>query len=349
MPNSSQSYLYAGAARVGANTTGGVFRRAPGSDQWQHTHADLPDIYALTVHPGDPAVVYAGAGQGLFRSSDHGATWQGTSLPKEAGEVWAVAVHPADHRVLLAGTSPTGVWRSEDAGATWRLLPAAARPERVRMEFKTRVMRFAIDPARPSDIYAALEVGGVMRSLDGGEHWEECCDGLVVLAERPNLKSMLQSDTDTEGMLDAHALCVSPATPGSVYLAVRMGLFHSADRGMAWRDMEVGRFSPLTYARDVVVAPYDSRLMYACLSPAARSHDGSLYRSRDLGETWSRVDRGVKAEATMMALALDPSDPQQVHATSRCGQVFSTQDGGASWVEQRLPGNVVDVHALACG
>ncbi len=349
MPNTTHSYLYAGAARVGANTTGGVFRRAPGSDHWEHTEADLPDVYALTVHPGDPAVVYAGAGQGLFRSSDHGASWQRMSLPEEAGEVWAVAAHPADHRVLLAGTSPTGVWRSDDAGGTWRRLPDAARPERVHMEFKTRVMRFAIDPARPDAIFAALEVGGVMRSLDGGEHWDDCCSGLVDLADRPNLKSMLQSDTDTEGMLDAHALCVNPAKPGSVYLAVRMGLFHSADQGSGWRDMEVGRYSPLTYSRDVAVSPHNSRVMYACLSPAARSHDGSLYRSADFGESWTRFDRGVKAEATMMALALDPTDAQRVHSVSRCGQAFSTDDGGATWLEQQLPGNVVDVHALACG
>jgi photosystem II stability/assembly factor-like uncharacterized protein len=142
---------------------------------------------------------------------------------------------------------------------------------------------------------------------------------------------------------------VNPAEPGAVFLAVRMGLFHSADQGSAWRDMEVGRFSPLTYARDVAVSPHDNRVMYACLSPAARSHDGSLYRSDDLGATWSRFDRGVKAEATMMALALDPADPQKVHGVSRCGQVFSTADGGATWAERRLPGNVVDVHALACG
>jgi photosystem II stability/assembly factor-like uncharacterized protein len=210
-------------------------------------------------------------------------------------------------------------------------------------------MRLAVDPTRPNEVYATLEVGGAMRSLDGGETWEDCSAGLMALAELPHLKSRIQSDSDMEGMLDGHALCVSAARPGTVFLAVRMGLFQSDDRGASWRDMEVGRFSPLTYARDVRVSPQDARVLYACLSPAARSEDGSLYRSRDLGATWTRFDRGVKADSTMMAVALHPRDPNHVYCASRSGQVFSTRDGGRTWHEQRLPEGVTDVYTVACG
>ena len=149
-------------------------------------------------------------------------------------------------------------------------------------------------------------------------------------------------------MMDGHALCVSSETPGTIYLAVRMGLFRSQDRGGRWEDVEVGRFSPLTYSRDVRVSPQDPRVLYACLSPAARSQDGSLYRSDDLGATWSRFDHGVKADATMMAVALHPSDPKQGHCASRSGQVFSTLDGGSTWREHHLPDGVRDVYAVAC-
>jgi hypothetical protein len=127
-----------------------------------------------------------------------------------------------------------------------------------------------------------------------------------------------------------------------------MGLFRSIDRGVSWEDMEIGRFSPLTYSRDIRVAPQDPRTLYACFSPAARSEDGSVYRSRDLGETWTRFDHGIKAEATMMAVALHPQNPEQVHCVSRSGQVFSTIDGGASWAENPLPDGVRDVYAVAC-
>jgi len=113
--------------------------------------------------------------------------------------------------------------------------------------------------------------------------------------------------------------------------------------------MEVGRFSPLTYSRDIRVSPQDPRVLYACLSPAARSEDGSLYRSADLGETWTRFDRGVKAESTMMAVALHPRDADSVYCVSRTGQVFGTRDGGRTWSEDRLPDGVNDVYAIACG
>ncbi|HLF77227.1 MAG TPA: hypothetical protein VJB57_07000, partial [Dehalococcoidia bacterium] len=134
-----------------------------------------------------------------------------------------------------------------------------------------------------------------------------------------------------------------------VFLAVRMGLFRSDDRGASWEDMEVGRFSPLTYSRDVRVSPQDPSVLYACFSPAARSHDGSLYRSPDLGQTWSRFDHDVKAETTMMAVALHSRDAGQVYCASRSGQVFGTRDGGKTWREDRLPDGVRDVYAIACG
>jgi len=198
-------------------------------------------------------------------------------------------------------------------------------------------------------IYAALEVAGVIRSLDGGETWEDCAEPLVALAEKPHLKSKIQSDSEAEGMLDAHALLVSDAAPRSVFLAVRMGLFRSDDQGKTWQDMEVGRFSPLTYGRDIRLSPQDPNVLYAALSPAARSEDGSLYRSGDLGETWTRFDRGVKAESTMMAVALHPRDANRVYCVSRTGQVFGTEDAGRTWREDRLPDGVSDVYAIACG
>jgi len=192
-------------------------------------------------------------------------------------------------------------------------------------------------------------VGGVMRSLDGGANWSDGSADLLRLAERPELKSRIVSDTDVEGMLDGHAVCISSAEPDSVVLACRMGLFRGPGRAARWEDMEVGRFSPLRYGRDVRVSPHDPRVLFACLSPAASSQDGSLYRSPDVGRTWMRFDHGVKARSTMMAVALDHRDPARVFCATRRGQVFGTLDGGRSWHESRLPDGVQDVYAVACG
>jgi photosystem II stability/assembly factor-like uncharacterized protein len=345
------SYVFVGAAQAGHHTRGGLFRQDMANPGWQQLKAGLPEelaVQAIAIHPTNPHLVYVGARSGLYRSKDQGDSWERLPLSDDSVEVWSVTIHPSNPQVLYAGTAPVGVHRSDDGGDSWRRLATPALPERVKMAFPCRVMRLAVDPSNPEELYATLEVGGVMRSLDGGESWEECCDDLIELANRPHLKSRIQSDTDIEGMLDGHALCVSGSRPWAVFLAVRMGLFLSSDRGKTWADMEVGRFSPLTYARDVRVSPQDASVLYVCLSPAAQSKDGSLYVSRDLGETWTRFDHDIQAEATMMAVALHPRDADQVHCVSRNGQVFSTLDAGKTWAEHRLPEGVRDVFAVAC-
>jgi photosystem II stability/assembly factor-like uncharacterized protein len=343
--------IYVGAARWAGGTLGGVFRQTAGSGSWERLDRGLPEpiqVQAITVHPRHSQIVYLGAADGLYRSEDAGTHWQRLGIPRDL-QIWSVLVHPGNPRVLYAGTSPPGVLRSDDDGDTWRYHRIASHPERVRMSFACRVMRLAADPAYPEHVYAALEVGGVMRSLDAGETWTDCAAELVVLAERrPHLRSRVQSENDAEGMLDAHALCVSAARPRTVFLALRMGVFCSADEGTSWEDLEVGRFAPFAYARDVRVSPHDPQVLFACLSPASRSEDGALYRSDDLGITWTRIDRGIRATATMMAVALDPHDPAGIYCASRCGQVFATRNRGESWEESRLPDGVQDVYAIAC-
>src|SRR4051812_39343187 len=72
--------------------------------------------------------------------------------------------------------------------------------------FRNRVMRFAFNPERPEEMFAALEVRGVIRSTDGGENWQDCSDHLIRLAEQPHLQSAILTTDIAEGMLDVHAI-----------------------------------------------------------------------------------------------------------------------------------------------
>ncbi len=329
---------------------GGLFRTTAADGEWEELEDGLPELvesHALAVHPQDRDVIYAGTQDGPYRSIDGGTTWERCGFPKGAAMVWSLVFHPTRPNVMYCGTAPVNLYRSEDNGDNWEKLPAAS-PEHCPMGFPTRTIAFAVDESRPDDVYAALEVSGVLRSCDGGETWTDLSEALMDLARQPNLKSRIGSDRDSEGMLDSHAIVVSPAEPASPILAVRMGLFRSRDGGASWADMQVGRHSPLTYCRDVVVSPHDPRVLYACLSPAARSHEGSIWQSRDLGETWRRFDHGIKAEATMMAAAVHRGDPAKVYCISRCGQVFGTEDAGASWREFPLPEDVHDAYKVVC-
>ena len=261
-----------------------------------------------------------------------------------------MAFHPTQPQVMYAGAAPVGLYRSEDGGDNWIKLKAAFDPGHCPMEFPTRTIGIAADAGRPDDVYAALEVSGVLRSSDGGDTWTDLSAHLIKLSEdNEHLKSRLGSDTDASGMLDSHAIAMSSASSGNPFLAVRMGIFRSPDRGVSWSDIEVGRHSPMTYCRDVMVSPHDPRVLYACLSESSRGQVGSLWRSDDVGASWRRMDHGFTARATMMSSAVSPRDAAAVCCVSRCGQVFATPDTGATWHESQLPQNVQDVYAVACG
>jgi photosystem II stability/assembly factor-like uncharacterized protein len=345
------SHVYAGAARGMEGKRGGLFRQTVGDRGWEFLAGGLPEdigIHAITPHPTEADVVYLGTTQGAFVSSDSGAKWRRLALPNPRADVWAITIHPTDPRVIYAGISPPGVYRSDDGGDSWKALADPNLPPRVVMSFACRVMRLAVDPSSPDDVYAALEAAGTMRSRDRGESWEDCASDLIRFCEEPRYRSRIVSQTEIEGMLDGHALTTTAAAPGSVFLANRMGLFSSADQGRHWEDMDVGRFSPLTYGRDLRTSPHDPDVMFAALSPAFSSFDGGIFRSRDVGKTWERFDHGLKAETTMMAVALHPRDADQVYGATKTGQVFGTQDGGGNWAEHRLPEGTGDIYALAC-
>jgi photosystem II stability/assembly factor-like uncharacterized protein len=343
------------AGTVGMTHSGdlaGVLRQEVGSNKWEKLSGGLPqdaEVHAITVHPTDRDTVLVGSTKGLFRSTNRGGKFERLALPDAEADIWSVLVHPKDPRRIYAGASPIDVYRSDDGGASWRKLATPRIGTHCSGPFASRVMRFAQHPARPDEIYAALEINGVMHSTDGGETWQDCSAGLIKLAELPHLKSKIVSDTTAEGMLDGHAVAINPAEPDAAIVALRMGLFETRDQGRTWNDMEVGRFSPTTYGRDVKASAAAPNSLYAALSVAAASKDGGLYRSDDGGKSWRRFDK-VQVHGTIMSIGLHASDPDQVYIGARYeGEIFGTRDGGKSWQAMPLPGEVQHIYSVACG
>src|SRR5213594_1481489 len=146
------THVYVGAART-SGSLGGIFRRAAGNGHWEQLTKGLPEavnVQDITVHPTNPDIVYLGGNRGLYRSTDRGERWERLGFSDERAEVWSVLVHPSHPRTLYAGTSPVGVYRSDDDGQTWRKLPGATAPDRIKMSFACRVMRLAVDRRGPT-------------------------------------------------------------------------------------------------------------------------------------------------------------------------------------------------------
>ena len=98
---------------------------------------------------------------------------------------------------------------------------------------------------------------GALKTVNGGKTWKDVSDDLVQLSNNsPSAKLYSQKETFMERMC-AHAITICPSQPDEIFLALRMGVFKSSNGSSTWEDIEIGRFSPTTYGRDIKVSPSD--------------------------------------------------------------------------------------------
>ena len=328
--SSNNTYVYVGAE------ASGLYRLSPGSTQWEELTIGLPVnpiVPGVAIHPDNPEVVYAGTQDGPYRSTDRGGHWERLDYPSSGPPVWTFLFRPGEPKVMYLGTAPGEIYRSVDDGDSWQKLNATMGSNECNMSFPTRVIALAADPSYPDEMYAALEVAGVIRSSDGGDTWDEITGSLA----------------PREDTLDLHGVQCSAATPHTVYITTRQGPFIGPDRGREWIPVEFGQYSPITYTRDLRIDPTDPNSLYVSIGASARSSQGALYRSRDLFKTFERVDRGITANATMMAVSVDPRAPSHIYCIARDGQVFGTLDDGATWTTHQLPDKAKELRGLAAG
>ncbi len=326
----NNTYVYVGAE------SNGLYRLSPGSDRWEELTNGLPQdpvVPGVALHPDKPEVVFAGTQDGPYRSTDRGNHWERLDYPRSGAPVWSFLFRPGDPNTMYLGTAPGEIYRSVNGGDSWQKLNASMGSNECAMAFPTRVIALTADPSSPDDVYAALEVAGVIRSTDGGDSWQEITGSLA----------------PSEGTLDLHGIQCSAAAPHTVFLTTRQGPFIGPDKGREWIPVEFGNFSPITYTRDLRVAPHDPNTLYVSIGASARSSQGALYRSRDLFRTFERVDKGITANAIMMSVSVDPRAPSHIFCSARDGQVFGTLDDGATWTTYELPEKAKEVRGLAAG
>jgi photosystem II stability/assembly factor-like uncharacterized protein len=344
MTTSRRSYVYVGLAgetAPGRPVKSGLYRTGVGDDRWELLTRGLPDapaIRAIATHPEQSEIVYVGTQNGPYRSVDHGEHWERLEIEDHGLPVWSLLFDPRDPRVLYVGYENCEIFRSEDGGKRWRQLPVTVRFPEVTVapgaNPAKRVLELAVNPSNPDEIYGAIEVGGVIRSLDGGLHWENMSHGQYV-------------NDDT---VDMHGVLVGRWRPGTVLAIGRAGLFCSTDRGQHWAS---ARLEPLnargqTYCRDIREVPGDPKTIWVAAGANFQSDVGVLFRSNDGGASWARVDMGVKPRSTVFALAFDARQPRRMYCATSGGEVFASEDGGLGWTERPLPDGATQVYAMEC-
>ncbi len=307
------------------------------------------------AHSG--TVLVGTPGQGVFRSADDGETWQrgsiGQGLHSDA-IIRTLAVHPQDAQTVFAG-SDLGLYRSDDAGATWRLLDTPMN--------RHAVWSVAFATAHPNVMIAGTGTPStpcIFRSTDGGATWQpenveiarECAAvgvprptgiafdpadpsdvwlGLEVDGVRRSRDGgrMWTKTADQIHNLDVHNVAVVGGPPKTIFVLVNNDVWLSRDGGESWRALGVReKFAPYHYPRGVTVKPDDARVVYITLGDATPGRTGAVLRSSDAGDSWETLPLPVPPNSAMWVVHLPPSQPQTVFAGSRYGYLYRSDDSG---------------------
>jgi photosystem II stability/assembly factor-like uncharacterized protein len=302
---------------------------------------------AVTGVPGEPNHYYMGTtGGGIWETVDAGTNWHPVSDDYFGGSIGAIDVADSDPNVIFAGggsadirgntSTGRGVWKSTDAGKTWRFvgLPEAGQ-----------IGRIEIHPSNPDLVYLAAlghpfgknPERGVYRTEDGGDTWEP----------------VLQLN-DSTGAVD---LAMNPRNPREIYAGMwrgerkpwtmisggeEGGVYKTTDGGDTWEKLGGGLPEGLVGKVGVTVSAANPDRVWAIIEAEPA---GGVYRSDDAGKTWTRTnsDNNLRQRAWYYThVQADPNDEHTVWALNT--GLYVSVDGGTTFRGVAVPHG--DVHDL---
>jgi len=268
-------------------------------------------VFSLTSQPDNGSSVLAGTDQGVYRW--HAAEKRWEHLPSVLDElpIWSLVQSPHDRNVLLAGTRPAALYRSEDAGRSWTRL-AVPFATQCRAVERPRVTQIIFDPNDPLAVWAGVEIDGVYRSTDGGKTWAKRTEGLI-------------SD-------DIHGLAVVRENGRrKLFATTNKGLHVSLDGGDTWQFRQLD--SQWQYTRAIVERADSSGTLFLSNGNGPPGSTGRLLRSKDYGESWADARLPGDLNSTLWCVAVHPLDPKLIFACTNYGQLYLSEDGGDSWTK----------------
>ncbi len=333
----------------------------PASEIWEPLGPEGGAISAIACAK-ETQIIYAAAGDGVYKSTNGGRSWQRTklfeakslskklggytdSLPRctglggQAPAYTSLAVHD---NTIYVGTSG-GVYRSIDAAETWELCSQGV----------TDVTCLAIAPGEPNVIYAAagMDQSRIFKSTDCGENWFSIDESLgpgrfysivvhprnsnVIYVAREN--TCIEQNTQSEwksgdmGLISTGIWCVA-ADSRCVYVSTSAGVFRSSDGCKSFSMISSGLPPNVT-----IVAIAQPGILYA-YSPG-----NGLYKSEDDGNNWQLLSEELD---TLKCLEIAP--PDTIYAGTQGNGVCRSAHGGRTWETINSGLDSFDVLCLAC-
>lgn len=296
---------------------------------------------AVTGVSNKANLFYMGAtGGGVWKTTDAGNSWQNISDGFFGGSVGSVAVSESDPNVIYVGmgektvrgnvSSGNGIWKSENAGRTWKQMG---------LKNSRHIPRMRIHPKNPDivfagvlgDLYKPTQERGVYKSIDGGAHW----------------KKVLFSN-ENAGVVD---LIIDPTNPRNLYATtwnVRRtpyslssggdgsALWKSTDEGETWTNISENKGLPagIWGISGVTVSPVNPDIVWALIE----NEKGGIYKSIDAGKTFKLInsERKLRQRAWYYTrLYADTQDQNILYVLNV--RYHKSTDGGKSFQTYNAP------------
>ena len=338
-------------------------------------------VHHMVFDPRDRRTVLLAARTGhlgptVFRSTDRGKNWKESSKPPafpkasegQQGRVvdhvfWLSPGHSSEPDVWYAGTSPQGLFRSEDGGDTWApvsgfndhpMHPKWTGGEQDGTPDGPALHSILIDPRDPGHLYLAMSSGGVFESVDKGAGWKPLNAGCL---------ADFRPDPDPEYGHDPHCVRLHPLAPDVLYQQNHCGIYRMERSYGRW--VRIGSSMPkkigdigfpiVLHPRDpatVWVFPMDGTSVWPRTSPEGKP---AAYVTRNAGKTWKRMDAGLPRSqgwftVKRQAMSCDAHDPVGVYFGTTGGEIWASRNEGVKWscIARHLP-EIYAVEAVELG
>jgi photosystem II stability/assembly factor-like uncharacterized protein len=331
----------------------------------------------IVLDPRDGRTLLAAAKTGhlgptIFRSTDRGKTWKEAARPPAFAKAtsadgravdhtfWLTPGHASQPGVWFAGTSPQGLFRSEDGGSSWAPFSVINDDPQYRTWMGTvqdgtpdgpKLHSIIIDPRDPNHMYFAMSGGGVHESRDGGASFAPLIDGLEVVEGFDRANATFH---------DPHCIRLCPSNPDRLYQQNHCGIYRLDRPSNEWvrigasmpkRVGDVG-FPLVVHPRDADTAwvlPMDGGTVWPRTSPQGKP---AVYSTKDAGKTWQRLDSGLPEKhawwtVKRQAMCADSSDPVGLYFGTTSGALWMSSDEGRRWrcIARHLP----EIYAVEAG
>lgn len=333
---------------------GGVYGRLSSWDNTASVATDLSgdslvgQIFSVVPHPTQPATVLTAGINGLWATTDAGATWNENVAGLFATNITGLSADAQSDRIYI-GVSLGGLYCLANGATTATPLNNAALARQAALPNYLQLNTVLAQSGAPGPLWTSIDANAFEESLDGGNSWtslplpgqsfsmassqqtvlvgtqtgvyRSANDGATWTGSNTGFPSAASVQVLAMSAADPTIAYAAPQTPGS-NLPISYGVYRSGDGGQSWSAANAGMTSSPIY--HLAVSPTNANLVYA-------STDTSMLKSTDGGTTWATLlPFGTGPSQSVGLWALDPAHPQIVYAGAY-GLVVRSVDAGATW------------------